>query len=289
MTVDPPAATGRPRRIDAFVNPVFYAPEDAPDYVRHALRETFGTSLTATDYSRADALVAEFDRVGIDHGILSAMDEFWAPVLEFVERFPERFSFSVEVDPRGGMETVRQVERAVREHDAVLVRMIPFKIGLPPSDRVYYPVFAKCVELGVPVGLNTGFPAPRMPAAPQQPLHLDEVLRFFPELTVVMQHGADPWWGEAIGLLRKYPNLYMMTSAWAPRYLPAELIQFMNTRGRRKVMWATDFPVLPFERCVREAEQLDLRPGVLQEYFAGAATEVWPSLARSEEPAGVDG
>ena len=271
--------SSRHRIVDAFVNPVLYTPEEAPDYVRHALGETFGTTLAEDRPATPDALVTEFDRLGIDHGVLNAMDGFWPRVLEYVHAYPDRFSFSVEVDPRGAMDTVRQVERAVREHGAVLVRITPFKVGLPPSDAAYFPVFAKCVELGVPVGLNTGFPAPRMPAAPQQPLHLDEVLRFFPELTVVMQHGADPWWGEAIGLLLKYPNLYLMTSAWAPKHLPEQLVHFMNTRGRRKVMWATDYPVLPFDRCVREAGQLPLRPGVLGEYLAGTALQVWPALA----------
>ncbi|WP_072801643.1 amidohydrolase family protein [Rhodococcoides yunnanense] len=266
--------------IDAFVNPVFYAPDDAPEYVNHALGETFKTGLAQQEKLTPDSLVAEFDRLGIDHGILSAMDDFWPGVLEFVDAYPDRFSFSIEVDPRGGMETLRQIERAVKDHGAILVRMVPFKVGLPPSDRVYYPVFAKCIELGVPVGLNTGFPAPRMPAAPQQPLHLDEVLQYFPELKVVMQHGADPWWAEAIKLLLKYPNLYLMTSAWAPKYLPQELIYYMNTRGRKKIMWATDYPVIGFERCLTEAKALELRPGVLEEYLGDAAVDLWPQLAR---------
>jgi predicted TIM-barrel fold metal-dependent hydrolase len=267
------------RVIDAFVNPVFWGPDDAPDYVAPTLSGTFQTSLGADRPGTPDGLVAEMDEIGVDHAILSAVDGYWPQVLEFVEAHPDRFSFSVEVDPRRGMETVRQVERAVRDHGAILVRMVPFVVGLPPSDRVYYPVFAKCVELGVPAAVNTGIPAPQMPAAPQQPLHLDEVLRFFPELKLVMQHGADPWWGEAIRLLLKYPNLFMMTSAWAPKYLPDELVHFMNTRGRGKVMWATDWPALPFDRCLREAREMPLRPGVLEEYLAGAAERLWPLLA----------
>lgn len=266
------------RVIDAFVNPVFWGPEEAPDYVPDTLRRTFHTSLGEERAATPDELVAEMDAVGIDHAVLNAVDGFWPRVLPYVEAHPGRFSFSVEVDPRGGMETVRQVERAVRDHGAILIRMVPFVVGLPPSDRVYYPVFAKCVELGVAAAVNTGIPAPPMPAAPQQPLHLDEVLRFFPELKLVMQHGADPWWGEAVRLLLKYPNLYMMTSAWAPRYLPDALVHFMNTRGRGKVMWATDWPALPFDRCLREAQEMPLRPGVLEEYLCGAAERLWPHL-----------
>ena len=81
-----------------------------------------------------------------------------------------------------------------------------------------------------------------MPAEPQRPLYLDEVCLFYPELKLVMAHGADPWWGEAIRLLLKYPNLYMMTSAYAPKYLPPELIHFMNTRGAHKVLFHHFYP-----------------------------------------------
>ena len=114
-----------------------------------------------------------------------------------------------------------------------------------------------------------------MPAEPQRPLYLDEVCLFFPELTLIMAHGADPWWGEAIRLLLKYPNLYMMTSAYAPKYLPAGLIQFMNTRGTRKVLFASDHPVLSFDRCLREAEELPVREGVLEQYLRGNALRVF--------------
>jgi predicted TIM-barrel fold metal-dependent hydrolase len=65
----------------------------------------------------------------------------------------------------------------------------------------------------------------------------------------------------------KYRNLHLMTSAYAPRYLPPELIAFMNTRGKDKIIFASDHPVLSTERCLREAQALDLRPGVLDKYL----------------------
>jgi len=155
------------------------------------------------------------------------------------------------------------------------VRIVPFLVNRPPNDKSYYPVYAKCIELGLPISINTGIPGPPMPAEPQRPLYLDEVCLFFPELTLIMAHGADPWWGEAIRLLLKYPNLYMMTSAYAPKYLPAELIHFMNTRGTHKVLFASDHPVLSFERCLREAEELPFREGVLEQYLRGNALRVF--------------
>jgi predicted TIM-barrel fold metal-dependent hydrolase len=73
----------------------------------------------------------------------------------------------------------------------------------------------------------------------------------------------------------KYKNLHLMTSAYAPRYLPAELIHFMNTRGQDKILFATDHPVLSFQRCIGEAQKLDLRPGVLDKYLRANAERLF--------------
>ena len=170
---------------------------------------------------------------------------------------------------------MRTIERVVKDYDVRLIRMVPFLFNRPPNDKVCYPVYAKCIELGVAVSVNTGIPGPPMPAEPQRPLYLDEVCLFFPELVLIMAHGADPWWGEATRLLLKYPNLYMMTSAYLPKYLPQELIQFMNTRGQDKVMFATDFPFLPFDRAIETATALPFRPGVLRKYLSDTARRVF--------------
>ena len=223
-------------------------------------------------------LVAAMDAAGIEKGILTIDATAPEPHQEIIRSYPGRFIASAVVDPLKGMDAVRLVDRAVRELDVRLIRLVPFLFNRPPNDKVCYPIYTKCIELGVPVSVTTGIPGPPMPAEPQRPLYLDEVCLFFPDLTLIMAHGADPWWGEAIRLLLKYPNLYMMTSAYAPKYLPAELIHFMNTRGTQKVLFASDHPVLSFERCLAEAEALPLRDGVLEAYLRGNALRVfrWP-------------
>jgi predicted TIM-barrel fold metal-dependent hydrolase len=271
--------------IDGFVNPVLWSWDEAPDFVRAALGERMRATLDAAARLDPADLVAEMEASGVSHAIANAPVGLWEQVLDVVQAYPEHFSFSVEVDPRQGMTAVRDVERAVGDHGAVLVRMVPFMIGLPPSDRVYYPIFSKCIELGVPVAVNTGIPAAPMPAEVQRPLHLDEVLRHFPELRVIMQHGADPWWDEAIALLNKYDNLRLMTSAWAPRYLPPSLLRFMDGRGAGKVLWGSDYPVLSFERCLREARALDLRPDALDAFLGGAADGFLTLRAQPSSPA----
>ncbi len=222
-----------------------------------------------------EELLAQMDAAGVERAVLTIDSSNPAPAHEIARAFPGKFICSAMIDPRQGMDALRLIDRLVERHDLRLVRIVPFLIDRPPNDKSCYPIYAKCIELGLPVSVNTGIPGPPMPAEPQRPLYLDEVCLFYPELKLVMAHGADPWWGEAIRLLLKYPNLYMMTSAYAPKYLPAELIQFMNTRGQDKILFASDHPVLSFQRCLDEAEALALREGVLEKYLRGNALRVF--------------
>ena len=128
----------------------------------------------------------------------------------------------------------------------------------PPSDAVYYPLYTKCCELDLPLCMNTGIPGPPIPGEVQNPIHLDRVCVRFPELKLCMIHGADPWWDIAIRLMLKYRNLRLMTSAWSPKRLPESLLHYMRTRGKDRILFASDYPVLSMERCLGEAAALDL-------------------------------
>jgi len=266
-----------PRAIDCWVNP--FTPDIAatqrPEFLVRVATDYFHRADEVFRGTPLDEMVAMMEQNGIEAGLLTVDAANPEPMAEAAAKYGGRFLLSAVVDPNQGMEAVRTVERLVRNWDVRLIRMIPFLINKPPNDKVYYPVFAKCVELGVAASVTTGIPGPPMPAEPQRPLYLDEVCLFFPELVLIMAHGADPWWGEAIRLLLKYPNLYMMTSAYLPKYLPAELLHFMNTRGQDKVLFATDFPFLPFDRCVDTARALDLKPPVLEKYLRDNARRVF--------------
>ena len=106
-----------------------------------------------------------------------------------------------------------------------------------------YPLYATCVELDIPIVLNVGVPGPRIPMETQKVEHLDEVCWFFPELKVVMRHGAEPWEDLAVKLMIKYPNLYYSTSAFAPKHYPKAIIDYANRRGADKIIYAGYFPM----------------------------------------------
>ena len=175
------------------------------------------------------------------------------------------------------MDEVRKLSRMKEEFDIKAVTAFPSGLcpQVPINDKRWYPIYAKCVELDLPISVNTGIPGPPAPGKCQHPMHLDDVCLFFPELKVVMAHGADPWWAEAIRLMIKYRNLYLMTSAFAPKYFPPELLHYMNTRGKKKIIFASDHPVLSMERCVAEAAELDLREGVLDRFLYTNAAQLF--------------
>jgi predicted TIM-barrel fold metal-dependent hydrolase len=245
--------------IDAWINPNTGLPPARAAEVEYLFpdmrdRVKRGTTL--------EQLIDEMDEAGLSKAVLcsgygGADNIEW--VRKAVATHPDRFAFSAVVDPNQGMRAVRFVEELVQNDNCRLVRMLALENGMPYNDARYYPVYAKCIELGVPVGLNVGVPGPTTPAKHQHPLTVDEVCSFFPELTVVLQHGGEPWEALCVKLMVKYANLYYMTSAFAPKYIPQAIIDFANTRGADRIMFASDYPLLSLSRCTSEAVHLPFR------------------------------
>lgn len=257
--------------IDAWVNPNLGPPTDPRYNVGYLFPELAERWRRTTPLPM---LVEEMDAAGVGQSVLCAGygdvggidDTAW--VLDAMERHPDRFVGSIAVDPRTGMEAVDTVHRLVTEHGFRMVRMVAFEIGLPYGHPAYYPVYAKCAELGVPIGLNVGIPGPLIAGAVQDPLPLDEIAAFFPDLKIIMQHGGEPWIDVCVKLLLKWPNMYYMSSAWAPKRIPEPIIRFANTRGPEKIMWASDYPLLTFERCAAEIEAMPFKDETLRRNFA---------------------
>ena len=120
------------------------------------------------------------------------------------------------------MAAVRELRRCVNELGLQGLRVLPWLWDLPPNDRRYYPLYAECVELGIPFCLQVGHTGPLRPSEPGRPIpYLDEVALDFPELVIVGGHIGYPWTDEMIALARKYPNVYIDTSAYKANALSA--------------------------------------------------------------------
>jgi predicted TIM-barrel fold metal-dependent hydrolase len=222
-----------------------------------------------------DELLDLMDELGVERSLVTVSAEDPSErVLEFARKHPGRFFVAAVVDPTRGMRGVWELEALAERSPVAMARFAPFQIGIAPNDPIYYPTYVKCIEMDLPMGINTGICGPPMPSECQHPMHLDVVCHYFPELKLIMQHGADPWWETAIRLMIKYKNLYLMTSAYAPKYLPESLLHYMRTRGRQKILFASDHPVLAMGRCLDEAQTLDLEEAILSDYLYGNADRV---------------
>ena len=196
-------------------------------------------------------------------------------VANICKQYPGKLFGTCNVDPNYRMDAVRMVEIAVKEFDFRAVRMMGALTNLTPGDRLCFPIYTKCIELGIPIVINCGFPGPIRYAKFQRPLDLDDVCVTFPELKVVATHIGHPWHLETVALLQKHPNFRLMTSGFVPKYVPQEIIYTLNTRAQNKVMFSADYPIQDFQRCVDEALKLPLRPGVLRRYMRENALETF--------------
>jgi len=166
-------------------------------------------------------------------------------VAAWVKAHPGRFKGIASADITRPMEAVRELRRAVTEHGFVGLRMLPWLWNLPPNDRRFYPLYAECCELGIPFCTQIGHTGPLCPSEPGRPIpYLEEVLLEFPDLVVVGGHVGFPWMNEVMTLARKFPNFYIDTSAYKLSRLPEELVTFMKGRGRNRVLFGTNHPMI---------------------------------------------
>jgi predicted TIM-barrel fold metal-dependent hydrolase len=181
-------------------------------------------------------------------------------------------------DPNKGMDGVRRLEREVLDHGCIAAHV--WGAGLVPqvpiNDKKMYPIYAKCVELDIPIVLYAGVPGPRLPMHPLDVARVDEVCWFFPELRIVLRHGAEPWTDLAVKLMLKWPNLYYSTSAFAPKYYPDDIVNFANTRGTDKIMFAGYYSAgLGLDRIFAELPDVPFRDHVWPKFLRENALRVF--------------
>ncbi|MCO5320277.1 MAG: amidohydrolase family protein [Microthrixaceae bacterium] len=215
------------------------------------------------------------DTYGVRQGMVNVGNEDREAPRRAVREFPERFLPCIDVDPRHGMDAVRRIKSFHDEWGVVAVTSFPAGALVAINDAPYYPIYAACVELDIPIFLTAGVPGPRVPLKTQKVEHLDEVCWFFPELKVVMRHGAEPWEELAVKLMLKWPNLYYSTSAFAPKHYPKAIIDYANTRGSDKIIYAGYFPAgLTYERIMTELPDVPLNDNVWPKFLRGNAARV---------------
>jgi uncharacterized protein len=209
-----------------------------------------------------DEVIAEMDEAGVDIGVASAFKflDTWVVTNDetaaYVAEAPGRFIGSFTVDIRDPMPAMREFRRCVEELEMRVFRLEPYQYGdgrttaPPPTDRMYWPFYVACVEYDIPLAIQVGHTGPLLPSECGRPIYLDEVALTFPELKLIGTHNGDPWVEEMMILAWKHPNVYIESSARPARYWTEPLRRFAGGYGQDKMLWGTDYPLLPFKRTV---------------------------------------
>ena len=273
------ATTSSKLVIDAWAQPVFKG-ATLPEVTR--LFEQSGAGHMLRQDLSAAQLVAMMDQAGVDRVLLCAWHRpgKWIitndTIAEFVYQFPERFIGVATVNLEKPVEAVHELERAVRDLGFKALRIIPWLWNRPPNDKFYFPLYVKCIELDIPFCTQVGHTGPLMPSEPGRPIpYLDEVALTFPELRIVAGHIGYPWTDEMIAVAWKHENVFIDTSAHAPRYYPPQLLHYLKTYGQDKVLFGTNFPQLSWEKCVQQVQAMNLPPDIQAKFLGENACRVF--------------
>jgi predicted TIM-barrel fold metal-dependent hydrolase len=240
--------------------------EDFKEQVR--MPKEMRGGVTIPDY------INKMDQAGVERSLLIAVragdirvpESFEVPyerVHKVCQKHPERFSGLAGVDPFRGMEGLNDLEVAVKEYGFVGAHLYPHWCELPPNHRKYYPYYAKCCELEIPIMMQVGhnliYSKNRRLPSVGKPIYLDQVAIDFPELKLIGIHIGIPWAEEMISMCWKHENVYTAGDAYAPKYWPEAFIHYANSYGKHKVMFGTDWPVIDPIRAVDEFNNLNFK------------------------------
>ncbi len=220
-------------------------------------------------------VLAQMDRFGIEKAMIGVGE---ASAQLALKTFPDRFVPSgALVDPNDVMGSVNAIRREYEQFGIRATSVFPAGTfpQVPIDDPKMYPIYATCVELGIPIFVCAGVPGPRVPFAPQEVSRIDVVMFDFPDLVFVTRHGCEPWEDLAVKLMLKWPNLYYSTSAFAPKYYPKAILDYANSRGADKILYAGYFPMgLSLERIFSELPNVPLKDEVWPKFLYGNAARI---------------
>ncbi|HTS98759.1 MAG TPA: amidohydrolase family protein [Streptosporangiaceae bacterium] len=201
------------------------------------------------DPARFDAYLAE---QGVDVALLLAE---YSPKVTGIQPVEDvlpltghsgRFRLIGNINPHLHYPVAEELERQIGL-GAVALKLHPVHGGFPANDRALYPAYALCQEARMPVVVHCGtstFPGSSNSFA--DPILLDDVLRDFRSLDVVLAHGGRGWWYDAAAFMALSSDRVWIELSGLP---PSRLRQYYAghnwARLTRRMIFGTDWPGVP--------------------------------------------
>jgi uncharacterized protein len=159
---------------------------------------------------------------------------------------PERLHFAANINPHLHHPVDEELDRQL-ELGAVALKVHPVHGGFGVDHRALYPAYAICQERGIPVVVHCG--TSTFPGALNQygdPIRLDDVLRDFRRLDLVLAHGGRGWWYDAAAFLAlSNPRVWIELSGLPPSRLQTYYARHSWPRLTRRMIFGTDWPGIP--------------------------------------------
>ncbi len=229
-----------------------------------------------------DQFASDLDAAGIEWALVR--EDSIEDTVDRISRIPGKLKGIAMPDPNGGDRAIEKLEEAVREHDFVAAYASPFKFNIRADDPLFFPIYAKAVELDLPVFLYTAMNYNTdLPMDIGRPLYLDNVARSFPQLKIIASCGGWPWVPELIGVARRHRNVYIDTASVRPKYLGLAgsgydmLVQFGNTLLQDQMVFASGESTMgvAIDRIVEEMNGLPLKESVRNKWMYSNALELF--------------
>jgi len=173
----------------------------------------------------------------------------WQPVEDMVPlaaHNPGRIKFAANVNPHLHYPIDEELRRQL-DLGAVALKVHPVHGGFPANDRALYPAYEICQSLGLPVIMHCG--TSTFPGALNQfgdPILLEEVLRDFRSLDIVLAHGGRGWWYDTAAFLAlSNEHVWIELSGLPPSRLQGYFARHNWSRLTRRMIFATDWPGIP--------------------------------------------
>ena len=195
----------------------------------------------------AEQLISSMDRAGIAQGLLAARafgcwNMPYEAINDFVMYDSARLFALAGIDPTNIRLGLDRLETAIKDMHYVGAHSYPHWFGMSPDDRKYYPFYAKCVELGVPIQIQVGRALQPHLESVGRPDAIDRIAVDFPELKVVAIHTGFPWEREMVAVVEKHPNVYLGADTRHPQLWATEIVDYIRNSVADRVMFGTDYP-----------------------------------------------
>jgi predicted TIM-barrel fold metal-dependent hydrolase len=227
------------------------------------------------EFATIPAMIAKMDEAGVEKVFITQtkmwsyrnhwmyMDTTIDEVAQYTTKYPDRFVGLAGYNPFRIKESLQEIEVAVKQYGFKGVYVHIYGFDIPLCDPKMYPLFAKCVELDIPVSMQVGHVLEAMPSEHGRPIYLDRIASDFPELKMIGAHTGWPWVEELISTCYKWDNVYFGIDGWMPKYLGPETLHFMNSRmGMDRCVWGTNG--LPWKASLDQIDQIGLKEEVKQ-------------------------